>query len=211
MVVDDIDDDRDPAGMGVADERLERVRPAIGRLDGEQVGRVVAPRDVPGELERRHHLDRRHAEVVEVAEPPSGLVERPGPLARWRERPDVHLVDDEVIPGGHGHGIVAPLEGVPVVDDAVADRVRHQPGVRIDPRQVAAGGPDRESVLVAGDDAVDVGRPCLGRAVIVARQRDIVTGPVVERAGHEDGRRVGRPDAERRAARVGDCSHAGAR
>ena len=57
VVVDDVDDHGDPVRVGVADEPLERVRPAVAGLDREQVRRVVAPRDVAGELERRHHLD----------------------------------------------------------------------------------------------------------------------------------------------------------
>ena len=137
MVVDDVDDDRDAVGVRVADEALERVRAAVARLDREQVGRVVAPRDVAGELERRHDLDGRHAEVLEVGQPAPGVVERARRVVGRRERADVHLVDDEVVPRRHLERVVAPVEAVRVVDDAVADRVRDLPGVRIHPRQVA--------------------------------------------------------------------------
>jgi len=61
--------------MRLAHERLERVGAAVGRLDGEQVGGVVAPRDVAGELERRHDLDGGHSEVLEIAKPPARAVE----------------------------------------------------------------------------------------------------------------------------------------
>ena len=210
MVVDDVDDDRDAPGVRIAHERLERVRPAVGRLDGEQVGRVVAPRDVAGELERRHDLDGRHAEVLEVAQPSPRLVEGPGPVAGRGECPDVHLVDDEVVPAGHRDGVVTPVERRRVVDDAVADRIRDQPGVRVDPRQVALVGPDGEFVLRTGFDVRDVRRPCPARAVAVAFEGGPVAGPVVERAGHEDRRGVWCPDTERRPAPVGEGTHAGA-
>ena len=60
-------------------------------------------------------------------------------------------------------------------------------------------GADREPVLRAGLDAGDVGRPRPARAVAVARERRPIAGPVVERAGHEDGLCVRCPDPERRA------------
>ena len=59
MVVDDVLDHREPALVGLADEGLEGVRAAVGALDREGVGRVVAPRHVAGELGDGHDLDRR--------------------------------------------------------------------------------------------------------------------------------------------------------
>jgi hypothetical protein len=50
----------EPVGRGPP---VERVRAAVRALDREQVRRVVAPADVARELEWRHDLDRRDAEL----------------------------------------------------------------------------------------------------------------------------------------------------
>ena len=54
MVVDDVVDDRDAAGMRRIDQAPKAVGAAIVLLDGEDVGGVVAPGDVAGELVGRH-------------------------------------------------------------------------------------------------------------------------------------------------------------
>ena len=56
----------------------------------------------------------------------------PGRSAAGVERPDVELVDDELVAGRHLERVVAPVEGGRVVDDGVADRARDLPGVRVD-------------------------------------------------------------------------------
>ena len=43
MVIDDVIDDSDPARVRRIDEATQPVGPAITLLDGEDVGRVVAP------------------------------------------------------------------------------------------------------------------------------------------------------------------------
>ena len=68
VVVDDVEDHRDPALVRGLDERLEALGPAVGALDGEDVGGVVAPGDVAGELRRRHDLHRVHPEPLQVPE-----------------------------------------------------------------------------------------------------------------------------------------------
>ena len=52
VVDDDVEDDRDAVPVGLLDEALERVGAAVAALDGEGVGRVVAPGVVTGELGR---------------------------------------------------------------------------------------------------------------------------------------------------------------
>ena len=67
----------------------------------------------------------------------------------------------------------------------------------------------REPVLRARFDTGHVDRPRAARAVAVARERDTIAGPVVERAGDEDRLRMGRPDPERGARSVGQGTHPG--
>ena len=133
MVVDDIEDDRDPVLVGRPDEALEGVGPAIARLDREQVGRVVAPRHVARELERGHDLDRADTEVAQVGQAADRPVEVAATLGAAGERPDMQLVDHEVVAGRHLEGVVAPVERRGVVHHAVTDRVGHLAGVRVHP------------------------------------------------------------------------------
>ena len=67
-----------PLLVRLADELLERLRPAVGALDGEDVRRVVPPRPVAGELGDRHHLEAVDAEFLQVVEPADDVVERAG-------------------------------------------------------------------------------------------------------------------------------------
>ncbi len=207
MVVHDVDDDRDAVSMGVSDEPLEGVRPAVARFDGEQVRWVVAPRDVASELERWHHLHGRDAETLQVLQAAAGAVERAPKIGRRGEGADVHLVDDEVVPGRHPEFLVAPVEARRVVDDAVADRARDVSGIGIHPRQVALARPDSEPILVALTRARHVRGPRVARPVGVTLERRLVGRPVVECAGHEDGLGVRGPDAERRPATAWDSAH----
>ena len=150
VVEDDIHDDRDAVLVGRLDEALERVGSAIARLDGEEVRRVVTPRDVAGELERRHDLDRTDAQVAQVRQPADGAVEVASRLASAGERADVQLVDDDVVPARHREAVVAPVERIRVVDDRVADRVGDLSRVRVEPRLVALGGADRKRYSTPG-------------------------------------------------------------
>ena len=211
MVVDDVEDHRDPRGVGIADERLQVVRRAVRALDRERIGGVVAPRPVAGELERRHQLDRPDPEVAEVRQPPPDPVEGPRPpVHALGEGPDMELVDDEVVPRRLVEFGVAPVERVGVVDQAVPDRVGQPPRPRVDPVPLAGRRPQDEPVLVAVAGRRDVGRPGLGLTVVIADKRMASRVPVIERADDRSCGRVRRPDAERRAAGVWERAHAGA-
>ena len=79
-------------------KRLERVRAAVGAFDGEQVGRVVAPRIVAGELGHRHHLDDVDAEPLQVVEAARCRREVAGTaVVVGLERADMHLVDHQFV------------------------------------------------------------------------------------------------------------------
>ena len=211
MVVDDVDDHRDTVVVGGLDEALEGIRSAIARLDSEEVRRVVAPRDVTGELERGHDLDRTDPEIAEVRQPPSRVIEIATPIVLGSERPHVQLVDDHVVPGRHREVVAGPVEGSRVVDHGVAHRVGHLPGIRVQPRQVAIRGADREPILGARRHTADMCGPGSARAVTIRRKARRRTGPPVERAGHEDRLGMGRPDTECGAVSERDGTHPGLR
>ena len=185
VVEHDVDDDGDAVLVGLADDGLEQVGPAVGALDGEGARRVVAPRVVPGELGDGHQLDRGDAEVPEVAELAGEPREVAGSVTGG-EGPDVGLVDDELVVRGAGEAVVLPVEGVAVVDDRVAGRARDGPGPRVDPVQPVVAVADEVLVLVAGARLVDVDRPV---SVVLRRQRVGVAGPVVEAARRPTRRR----------------------
>ena len=201
-----------PCSWAALMKRLNASGPPYPEFDGEQVGRVVTPRDVAGELEGRHDLHGAHAKVAQVRQPPRRPVEVPSSIRPGVERPDVELVDHEIVPGRHLEPMVAPVERRRVVHDGVADRARDLPGIRVDPPDlVAVRGPDPEAVLVAGLDALDVRGPRAARPVPVAGERRCLGRPGVIAPGHEDRLGVRCPDPERRPAVVRQRAHPGAR
>ena len=90
MVVDDVEDHGQSAGVARVDEaRLRPSGPAVGVMRRVQVDPVVAPAAVARELGDRHQLDVRDAQRDEMVE----VLDRPVERALGRERPDVQLVD----------------------------------------------------------------------------------------------------------------------
>ena len=92
VVVDDVEHDAEPGGMGGVDEAGKPVRSAVGLLHGRREHAVVAPVADAWEGVDRHQLDRRHAEADEPVELAGDAVER----ALRRERADVQLVEHGV-------------------------------------------------------------------------------------------------------------------
>ena len=167
-----------PCACASRTNALERVGPAIAELDGEQVGRVVAPRDVTRELERGHDLDRRDAQPL-ADSAAAGEHRRRCPAGRPTARTSRRA--SRRSPGrsrSAWKGVVTPVEGRRVVHDPVSDRARDMPRIRVDPRQVAVGRADREPVLRARLDAGHVDRPGPARAVAIAPERRAIAGPI---------------------------------
>jgi hypothetical protein len=214
VVVDHVHEHRHAARVGLAHEGLEGIGAAVGALDGERMGRVVAPRDVARKLGHRHQPDSGDAEALEVVEafpcllgerPRAGLVLRGEGLAE--EGAAVHLVDEERIPGRRLPGVFlrAPVEGVVVVDARLADRVGHLPGVGVGAPERARVGVEHELVGIARPHAGHERGPVAG--LVFARERRAVGRPVAERARDAHGGRVRRPHAERHAAFDRDGAH----
>ncbi len=93
VVVDDVEDDGEPLAVCGVDEAREPVRSTVGRMRREVVEPVVAPVAVAREGRDRHDLDRRDPELAQRSQPRDDSVER----ALGRERPDVQLVDRELV------------------------------------------------------------------------------------------------------------------
>jgi hypothetical protein len=89
VVVYDVEQHGQPAGVARVDEALELVRRAIGVVGREQVHAVVPPAPAPGKLGDGHQLDMGHAELDEVIEVGDGGDEGAGVA----EGAHVHFVD----------------------------------------------------------------------------------------------------------------------
>ena len=68
MVVDDVQDDRDPVPVCGLDEALQSGGPAVGVMGGRDVDAVVAPTALARSLGDGHQLDGRHPELPQSPE-----------------------------------------------------------------------------------------------------------------------------------------------
>ena len=137
VVVYDVEDHGNPPAVAFLDERLQGPGAAVGRLDGEDVRRGIAPGPGAGELGDRHDLDGVDPQLPQVLELLGGRLEGAGPAVLPPlvvERADVQLVDDQLVAGRHAEFAGPPVEGR-VVDHAVARRVGDLAGVGVDPRE----------------------------------------------------------------------------
>jgi predicted ArsR family transcriptional regulator len=64
MVIDDIQDYRQPGLMRGINETLQRLRPAVAVLHGVRIDGIITPVALARKLGHRHQLERRYAEAV---------------------------------------------------------------------------------------------------------------------------------------------------
>ena len=117
VVVDDVEDDRDPAPVRGVDEFLEPDRSAVALLDGEGEDAVVSPVARPGECGDREGFDGVHPERDELPERRRRGREGAGAatpgdrrIDRSPEGPNVELIEDEVSQRRRFEQVVAPRE-----------------------------------------------------------------------------------------------------
>ena len=90
VVVDHVEDDRNPRGVRRVDEPAEVVRTAVEMRRRKEVHTVVAPAEAALELGDGHHFNDGDADARQLGK----LSSRRGPPALARERADMQLVDD---------------------------------------------------------------------------------------------------------------------
>ncbi len=90
VVVDHVEDHREPRGMRAIHEAPEIVGLPVEARRGEKVDAVVAPAESPGKLRHRHDLDDGDAGGGELRQLARGRL----PASFSRKRPHVHLVED---------------------------------------------------------------------------------------------------------------------
>jgi len=158
VVVDDVEEDREPARVTRLDERFQVLGAPVPALGRERQHAVVPPAPAAGEVGERHQLERGDTEVGEVIEPCRGCRQR----ALRRERADVQLVEDQGLPRVAAPGRVGPLEPPGVHDLAGAV---HVPGLEARGRiGHAQGAVDAIVVARATARALDRGlEPAVGR------------------------------------------------
>src|SRR6266550_5900249 len=101
MVVDNVENYRDAAGMRGVHQPPQTVRPAIALLDREDESGVVAPGNIAGKFIRRHHRDGVGPEILQIIELADDSVEIAAPAAAGRieqKAADMQLVDNQLIP-----------------------------------------------------------------------------------------------------------------
>jgi hypothetical protein len=129
VVVDDIQEDREPTIVAGVNQPLQPVRSAVAGLDREGVDAVVAPIPLPRELGHGHDLKCCDAQVDQMVQLGDDAVE--GPLRG--EGADVELIDDVLGEGNGPEPMVCPGEAlvidqgrgaVDVLGLVVGDRIR---------------------------------------------------------------------------------------
>ena len=130
VVVDDVGDNRDAAGVAGVDQLAQGLRVAVGVFEREQQRGVVAHRALGVEVLARQQLDRVDAEVLQVVEAQHQLVEPAGVAGHVIEGADVDLVDYQLVPVGHAKVIGRPVEGR-VAHDRIAAGVGGVAAVRV--------------------------------------------------------------------------------
>ena len=94
VIVDDVEQDRDPLPVGRLDEGFEILRPAIACIGSVGKRAVIAPVPAAAEIADRHDLDGRDAELSQMSELRCGSRER----AFRRKSAEMQLVKHDVVP-----------------------------------------------------------------------------------------------------------------
>ena len=110
VVVDDIEEDGEAAGMAGLDEPLQILRRAIPRSGRVEEDTVISPISSTWKFGDRHQLDGSRAELLDVIEMP----DHPGEVAGFGKGADMQLVEDDFFPSSAQPGVVVPdmLRGV---------------------------------------------------------------------------------------------------
>ncbi len=90
MVVDDIENDAEPQGVGSIDEASKGVRLSIAMIGRKQADPVIAPVEATGKIGHRHDFEAGDAEPGKVRQFSRGGFES----ALLRERADVQFIED---------------------------------------------------------------------------------------------------------------------
>ena len=106
VVVHDVEEDGDAAGMRGVDKLLEPLRAAVRLMDSKPVDAVVAPVSGSGEGLQRHEFDGVDAQLGEVVQ----LLNHAGEGAGGGEGAHVELVNHHVLGGDAGPVVIVPRE-----------------------------------------------------------------------------------------------------
>ena len=106
MVVNHIENHRQPAAMRGIDESFECLGATVAGLHGVGRHAVISPIAHARESRHRHHLDHRNPQLLQVFEPGNGAVER----AFRRKSPNMQFVNDVIAERKPAPSFVAPVE-----------------------------------------------------------------------------------------------------
>ena len=207
VVVDDVEEDHQPALVRRVDQRLQVVGPAVGGIGGEQGGAVVSPVAGARKVGDRHQLDGGDAKIDQIIE----FFDAAGERAGGSERADVQLVEDDLLPRP-----AAPVGMAP----AVGGRIDHLAGAMHVVRLRARGGIGNQQIAVDAKPIAGAGTNSrddeLVPTAIASRHGDLTRGITALQAEF-DALGIRRPQAEADAVaddlgaeRRGEASSSGA-
>ncbi len=130
MVVNHVEANPQPQVVGGVNEPVQRVRPTVGLVDGEQAHPVVTPAAASWERRQRHQFDDVDAQVDQVGQPFDGRIQG----ATGCERADMHLVKHLAKRVYAWPVLVGPLEIERNRPRWAVDAVRGEPAARVGAR-----------------------------------------------------------------------------
>ena len=188
VIVDDVENDREPFRVCGVDELLQPRRSTVRVLDRVQRHAVVAPVARSGELRDGHDLDRRYAELAAQA---AQEWNRGGEGACVGERTNVQLIDREVPHRDTAPALVAPSECRGIDDARWTVDARWLP---------AAHGVGNETVVVVEEETVIApGARAADRSLVhaaLAAMKLLLPGILSAHQSHANAAGVRRPNAK---------------
>jgi hypothetical protein len=148
VVVDHIEDYGNSVLVGGFDEFLEGHGPTIIFLNGKDVRRIVPPGKSASELRRGHYLNGIDPQLCQMRKYPDGTIEiARGATRKVTKSPDMHLVDNHLVPGRGLVTLLLPNKGGPY-NYGIAYGISYVSGIGINPTELLGAIPYDIFVLI---------------------------------------------------------------
>ncbi len=131
MVVDHIDQNRNPVFMAGLHKPLESIRAAERGFNGVGVGGIVSPGTIARKFVHRHQFHSRNAQCFQIVNLFPALIKGGGQPVFGIIRAHMQFINDQIVVIGDIGCSSAPVKGIRVIDDGVPRGIDHPLAVGI--------------------------------------------------------------------------------